>query len=293
MIMQIRHAEQGEETSSAIRGGDREFKTLLVGDENSPDNYRLVLARQTGKVAAPRHRHNFDQIRMCLSGEGQNFGPDRWIRPGEVAYFPEAVAYGPEESDCQRLGITLQFGGASGNGFVSSRRTRQGMEELKQVGRFEKGIFYRDGELLPGQRRNQDSFEAVWEHVTQRKLEYPKPRYDEPILMRPLNFEWQGTDQAALQRKQLGCFTERLIELGLLRLIAGGQAHIAPRRGGQILFVTDGEGQVNGNALRRYSAFSLDPDEGADIGSSSGMELLAIGLPIFADRTTGRTSKAA
>ena len=98
--MQIRHADQGEETSAAIRGGDREFKTLLVGDENSPDNFRLVLARQSGKVVAPRHKHNFDQIRMCLSGDGQNYGPDRWIRPGEIVYFPEGVPYGPEDSDC-------------------------------------------------------------------------------------------------------------------------------------------------------------------------------------------------
>ena len=191
--MQIKHADQGEQTSAAIRGGDREFKTLLVGDENSPDNFRLVLARQSGKVSAPRHKHNFDQIRMCLSGDGQNYGPDRWISPGEIVYFPGRRPLWPRRKRLHRLGITLQFGGASGNGFMSSRRTKQGMEELKQSGTFEKGIFYRNGDLEPGQRRNQDSFEAVWEHVNQRKLEYPKPRYDEPIMMRPQNFEWQDT----------------------------------------------------------------------------------------------------
>ena len=88
--MQIRHADQGEETSAAIRGGDREFKTLLVGDENSPDNFRLVLARQSGKVAAPRHKHNFDQIRMCLSGDGQKYGPNRWIGPARSSTFRRA-----------------------------------------------------------------------------------------------------------------------------------------------------------------------------------------------------------
>jgi hypothetical protein len=279
--MQIRHPDQGEETSAAIRGGDREFKTLLVGDEKSPDNYRLVLARQAGKVSAPRHRHNFDQIRMCLSGDGQNYGPDRWIRPGEIVYFPEAVHYGPEESDCQRLGITLQFGGASGNGFLSSRRTKQGMEELKQFGTFDKGIFYREGELAPGQRRNQDSFEAVWEHVNQRKLEYPEPRYDEPILMRPDNFEWRPTTQPGLSIKQLGRFTERGIEIALLRFAAGARARIASRRGRQIGFVIAGAGRVNASELHRHSAFSLDPNEGAEIETTSELDLLSIGLPIF------------
>src|SRR5262245_4120872 len=290
--MQVRHADQGEETSAAIRGGDREFKTLLVGDENSPDNYRLVLARQTGKVVAPRHKHNFDQIRMCLSGDGQNYGPNRWIRPGEIAYFPEGALYGPEDSDCQRLGITLQFGGASGNGFLSSRRTKQGMEELKQVGMFEKGIFYRNGEVAPGQRHSQDSFEAVWEHVNQRKLEYPKPRYDEPVLMRPQNFAWQETDQPGLTLKQLGCFTERRVEIYLLRAATGSRLRITPRPGRKVAFVTDGAGRVNSNELRQYSAFSLDADESAELDSTSGIEILMIGLPIFAN-LAATTSNAA
>jgi quercetin dioxygenase-like cupin family protein len=290
--MQIRHAEQGEETSAAIRGGDREFKTLLVGDESSPDNFRLVLARQTGKVVAPRHKHNFDQIRMCLSGDGQNYGPDRWIRPGEVVYFPEGVPYGPEDSDCQRLGITLQFGGASGNGFLSSRRTKQGMEELKAFGTFEKGVFYRHGDITPEQRRNQDSFEAVWEYVNQRKLEYPKPRYDEPIMMRPQNFEWQDTGQHGLAIKALGSFTERRIEISLFKLAAGAHARLAPRPGRQVVFVTSGAGRVAAIELRQFSAFSLDPRESADVDTSGGMELLLIGLPIFAS-DTGTTSNPA
>ena len=290
--MQIRHADQGEETSAAIRGGDREFKTLLVGDENSPDNFRLVLARQSGKVVAPRHKHNFDQIRMCLSGDGQNYGPDRWIRPGEVVYFPEGVPYGPEDSDCQRLGVTLQFGGASGNGFLSSRRSRQGMEELKAFGTFDKGVFYRNGDIAPGQRRNQDSFEAVWEHVNQRTLEYPKPRYDEPIMMRPQNFDWQETDQRGLSIKPLGSFTERRLEVSLLTLASGARARVAPRAGRQIGFVTGGAGRLDGGELRQHSAFLLDPRESAEIESKDGLEILLIGLPIFASQS-GAISNAA
>jgi quercetin dioxygenase-like cupin family protein len=279
--MQIKHAEQGEQTSAAIRGGDREFKTLLVGDENSPDNFRLVLARQTGKVSAPRHKHNFDQIRMCLSGDGQNYGPNRWIHPGEVVYFPEGVPYGPEESDCQRLGITLQFGGASGNGFMSSQRSRQAMEELKAHGTFEKGVFYRSADLQPGQKRNQDAFEAVWEHANRRKLEYPKPRYDEPIMMRPQHFGWCETGQSGVQIKPLGCFTERQIERSLLKLAHGARASISRRAGRQVGFLTAGSGRADGGELRLYSAFLLNPGEDAVIETHEGLEILLIGLPIF------------
>ncbi len=289
--MRIRHADQGEETSAAIRGGDREFKTLLVGDENSPDNFRLVLARQSGKVVAPRHKHNFDQLRMCLSGDGQNYGPDRWIRPGEIVYFPEGVPYGPEDSDCTRLGVTLQFGGASGNGFLSSRRTKQGMEDLKQFGTFEKGVFYRN-DAAPGQHRNQDSFEAVWEHVNQRKLEYPKPRYDEPIMMRPQNFDWQASEQSGLSVKALGCFTERRVEISLLKLAPGAHARIAPRPGRQVAFVTNGAGTADDDELRLHSAFLLDPRESATVELKAGMEILLIGLPIFASQTSAISNAA-
>jgi quercetin dioxygenase-like cupin family protein len=292
MLMQIKHADQAEETSAAIRGGDREFKTLLVGDENSPDNFRLVLARQSGKVVAPRHKHNFDQIRMCLSGEGQNYGPDRWIRPGEIVYFPEGVPYGPEDSDCQRFGITLQFGGASGNGFLSSRHTKQGMEELKQFGTFEKGVFFRSGDLAPGQRRNQDSFEAVWEHINQRNLEYPKPRYDEPVLMRPQNFEGQQTDQPGVSIKPLGCFTERRIEISMLELDPGARGTIAARPGRQVAFLTSGAGRVEANEVRQYSAIALDSGETAHLNSPTGMEILLIGLPIFAQQVRAISNAA-
>src|SRR6266550_1379654 len=93
--MQVAHAEDSA-TIDSIRGAEREFKTLLTGDEGALDNFRLYFVRQKGEVDIPRHKHNFDQIRMCLEGEGQNFGDRKWIKAGELAYFPEGTAYGPE-----------------------------------------------------------------------------------------------------------------------------------------------------------------------------------------------------
>ena len=139
------------------------------------------------------------------------------------------------------------------------------MEALEKFGTFDKGIFYRNDDPAPGERKNQDSFEAVWEHINQRKLEYPKPRYDEPVLMRPQNFEWLATDQAGLAIKPLGCFTERRVDVSLLKLAAGAHIRIAPRPGKQVAFITDGSGRVSANDLRQHSAFSLDVGEGLNL----------------------------
>src|SRR6476620_10504097 len=84
--MQIAHAEDSAQIAS-IRGKEREFKTLLTGEEGAPDNFRLYFVRQLGAVDIPRHKHNFDQIRVCLEGGPQNFGAGNWIAPGQIAYF--------------------------------------------------------------------------------------------------------------------------------------------------------------------------------------------------------------
>jgi hypothetical protein len=287
--MQVAHAEDSTQINS-VRGAKREFKTLLIGDDQALDNFRLYFVRQTGEVDVPRHKHNFDQIRMCLEGEGQNYGDRKWIKAGELAYFPEGTPYGPERSNCERLSITLQFGGTSRNGFVSSARLHRAMDEMKEFGSFEKGIFKRVGQLPPGEKRNQDSYEAIWEHVNKRKLVYPKPRYGEPILIKPANFDWE-TISPGFARKHLCDFSERHLQLSTLQLDVDTQG-LWPSRGGiQVGFVLQGEGTINGEALRKYSAFSGREEFALD--SRSGMELLLVGLPIFAEQASRESLIAA
>jgi hypothetical protein len=284
--MKITHANDGEETSTAIRGGAREFKTLLMGEDGSPDNYRAVLSRQSGPVDIPRHRHNFDQLRFNLEGDGQNYGPDRWIHPGELAYFPEGTPYGPEVSSSNRFGITFQFGGASGSGFLGSSHTKTAMEEMKAFGVFEKGIFKRTGELAEGERRNQDAFEAIWEYVNKRKLEYPKPRYDDPILIRPANFTWHAqAGQPGYSIKRLGTFSERSTELSMLRVEAGKSGKIAARPGLQVVFIVSGAGTIDGHELRKHSGCEIAIGESPILkAGDSPIEALMLGLPIFAEQ---------
>jgi hypothetical protein len=278
--MQVAHAEDSAKIDS-IRGAEREFKTLLTGEEGALDNFRLYFVRQKGAVDIPRHRHNFDQIRMCLEGGEQNFGPGKWIAPGEIAYFPEGTPYGPEQSDTERLSVTLQFGGASRSGFIGSARLQQAKDEMKEFGSFEKGIFKRIGQLAPGEKRNQDAYEAIWEHINKRKLTYPKPRYGEAILIRPENFDWELSDrQPGFARKDLCAFSERHLQFAVLKLEPGASAVEPSRSGIQVGFVLNGEGTINGEALRKYSAFAGRED--LALSSPTGIVLLLVGLPIFA-----------
>jgi len=281
--MQVAHAQDSTAIASTRTGKERQFKTLLTGEDGALDNFRLYFVRQQGTVDVPRHKHNFDQVRMCLEGGAQNYGEGKWIAPGEIAYFPEGTPYGPEQSNTERLSITLQFGGASRSGFISSARVQRAMDEMKEFGSFEKGIFTRTGQLAPGEKRNQDAYEAVWEHVNKRKLEYPKARYGEPVLMKPDNFEWEVCEgQPGFAKRTLCAFSERNLQFSVLKLERGARG-IQPSRGGiQIGFIVKGEGVVNGQPLRKHSAFS--GREEFSLSSESGMEVLLVGLPTFAEQ---------
>jgi hypothetical protein len=280
--VQIIHAAQlAWSPLSPHRLNGKEAKQLLAGREGSPDNYRLVMIRESGVVAiTPRHRHSFDQLRMTLAGR-TNYGPKRWIEAGEIAYFPEGTHYGPEESEGDRLGFTFQFGGASGCGFMSERQSNAGVEALKAFGRFERGIFYRD-DLAPGQRKAQDSYEAIWEHVNGRPLDYPKPRYDEPVLMRPANFAWQNLPgQNGVAAKSLGVFTERRLEIAMMRVEAGASAMLGPRPGTQLVCVLSGTGRTGAESLQLHSTFEVATGTVEQITAVEPLELLVVGLPVF------------
>ena len=288
--MQLTYADELQWTPlTAIREGAKEMKELLIGTEGAPDNYRLVMIREAGAAATtPRHKHNFDQVRIVLNGRA-NYGPKRWIEPGELAYFPEGTPYGPEVSDGNRLGLTLQCGGASGAGYVSNRQVKSATATLKERGEFRGGVYYPSDFEAPGhpsgdsaKRKAQDAFEACWELVTGRRISYPKPRYDEPIKMTPANFTWEEQPgQPGVRAKLLGSFTERRHELALMQVEPNRVALLGPRAGIQLVFVVRGSGTVDGRALRPHAAFEIAAGSAAQVTAADELELIVIGLPIF------------
>ena len=259
-----------------------EIKTPLRGREGALDNFRLTFNRGLGGTESqPRHRHNFDQIRMPLVGR-VSYGLRRWIEPGDIGYFPEGLHYGPtvDERDIGNCGITLQFGGASGLGYLSSTQMHAATRALEEVGTFEKGL-YRRRETDGVKHKAQDAFEAMWEHVNGRRIEYPKPRYTDQIVMRPASFPWQAvSDMPGVAVKKLGDFTERHVTFELLR-VEGGVAVLGPRAGILACLVLDGSGTINGTPAGKYTSVKVEAGAIARLESKPGLELVIFGLPAF------------
>ena len=139
-----------DETMLKHRGAGLAFKNLFLGDENDiPNNYYFVLAKQES-FYSPVHHHNFDQFRFVTKAGGPiSILPDLDVHPGELCYHPEGVYYGPQnDGEGVKEVLVLQFGGASGQGFVSHRHLKESQEKLGKVGRFEKGKFFPMEEVI-------------------------------------------------------------------------------------------------------------------------------------------------
>lgn len=71
--------------------------------------------------------------------------PDMNVGEGELCYHPESVYYGPQDDGPgSKEVLVLQFGGASGQGFVGHKQLKESQERLAQCGRFEKGKYFRN-----------------------------------------------------------------------------------------------------------------------------------------------------
>jgi len=198
---------------------------------------------------------------------------------GSVTYAPEGVFYGPQQGH-GALVLGLQFGDASGSGFMSYDRLAEGNKRLNENpdGVFEGGVWrYVD---LDGNRRNQDGYEAIWEEIHGRPVEYPTPRYQTPVTMLPDAYSWTTTDEPGVERKHLGTFTERRTTVRFLRY-AGGATHRVHDRSPELHFVLDGTLRVGDGIHSRWTAFKFDPGEEVVLEALEPTTTYVIGLPVF------------
>lgn len=252
-------------------------KRLFEGEEASPDNYMLVMSREPSSYFSPRHRHPWDQIRYCLEGEIP-ISRGLSIEGGEIGYFPESAPYGPQEGGKDRIVLLLQFGGASGQGFIGPDRLKLAQRELEATGRFEKGVYsVEDG----AKRTNRDAYEALWHHVTGAPPAYVPPAYKAPIVMRPEALAWQPAG-AGVACRRAGIFPHRPLALTFWKLDPGASHDFAAGPALRFLFVTLGEGRIEGQELRRWSTVRLQPGEDAPLSSEGGMEVLEIEVGLVA-----------
>lgn len=282
--MQIAH---GDETpvfndASSVRGGKVDKQILLSGDPASPGNFKFGLFGQHADFYSPRHRHNFCQFRVQISGVC-DYAANGKMTPGTIAFMPEGVYYGPQGPDVgESYTATVQFGGPSGQGYVTLEQKNVAKAELDKIGVFEKGVFRRNPDV-PG-KRNMDGFEAVWEQAMGRPLIYPDAQYGMPVLMHPENFEWlpvAGAD--GLEIKTLGSFTDCQIPCATWRLQPGA-SFTAEGRG--IYMVLSGHGVLQDGEFRRFTCVYLDTGETARFKAREVSEILLLGLPDVAELRT-------
>lgn len=285
----VGHRQRGKAGEGDAAKDDKtiEFKHLLAGEENTLENFALVLSRQ-GAVYSPRHKHNFDQFRFVWKGDC-NIGKGVTLREGQIGYFPEGTPYGPQDDGPgERLLLVLQFGAISRQGYLSTRQLRAAAEELRQIGKFEDGAFVRETE--DGITR-QDGFEAVWEHHNKVKLVYSRPRYRDPVVISPVAFGWIDADKTGnVKRKPLGTFTERQTRAEMLRFEAAGTHRFEPEEAIRLIFVTEGSGTADGQEWRVETAMQVDPGEVAMISANGSAEMLILTLPMLASMQ-GATSE--
>jgi len=258
------------------RGGMFHSRRLLEGTPGTVDNFQLSVGVSQGDFFSPRHRHNFEQIRVQIDGEA-GFDRDGTMTPGTVGYFPEGVFYGPQSQKPNMVSTTavLQFGGASGCGYLSNKETRAAMEALNKLGEFKNGVFRRK-EPLYG-KKNADGNQAIWEHHHKRPIVIPKPRYAKPVMMDSNAYTWMPVEGApGVSEKLLGVFTERRTMASRLKLDAGA-SYEAKGRG--VYLLLRGAGSIDDTPARALTTLHLELGETAKISATEEIEIMHFGLP--------------
>lgn len=264
----------------SMRDGKLDQKFLLYGEDTSPNNYLLnVGLTGGGGWGTPRHRHNFDQIRYVLKGK-YPASPHKIMDEGTVAYFPESVHYGPQDRPEGLEMMVIQFGGASGAGFLSTPRREAANEALKAKGEFKNGVFTWVDEN--GQTHSQDGATACYEEAMGKKMVLAQPRYDDIILMDPAGYDWIESGQPGVSTKRLGTFTERNVNIGFVKVDAGATFNTGSRDQIEVLFMSEGKVTIDGKTYGEKTAIELLPsDAPLDIEASDDALFFTVTLPKF------------
>ena len=275
--MQIVQADKISATERKDRPRQGKFveRRLLEGAAGAIDNFQFTLVETGGDFYSPRHRHNFDQFRFQIAGEG-GFDRDGVMTPGTVGYFPEGTRYGPQTNKGDLTVLVLQFAGASGNGYMSEAEVSEAVRQLKQIGEFKDGVFYpRAG----AGRKNQDAYEACWEHHNKRKLVYPPERFHHPVFMNSGAFAWTPVaGQTGVAEKVLGNFDEYGTGIRIVSLAAGAALKAKGRR---LYYALAGAGTSAGGAWKKGDVVATGIDEAHELRAGEAAELYAILMPQF------------
>ncbi|MGC0367035.1 hypothetical protein ABH922_005019 [Rhodococcus sp. 27YEA15] len=226
----------------------------------------LVYYHKSDEVfTAPRHRHNFDQIRVTISGV-TDYGFEQVAEADEVTFFPAGAYYGPERFEEAEV-LLLQWS----RNWVTRAQSDAAFVELAAKGEFKDGYYHTtDTEGRPVRR---DGNAAVWETVIGKPLTIPIPKFSQPIVMKPSGYDW-SVDESGLSVKDLGHFTEDDINVQVVKWEAGQHIALGSERT-TIVWVSSGSLTVDDHDLAARSILFSDFGEEHDlVGAEPGQALL-------------------
>jgi hypothetical protein len=258
----VANARVGEVQCKAIREGE-----VLPGVGYASDCYHYVGGETV--FTAPRHRHDFEQIRISMHGE-QDFGLGQITEEGWIAYFPAGAYYGPERIDGASI-FQVQWS----DFWVSRAEHDRAFAELQQTGEFRDGKYHWVDQT--GQPQTQDALNAIWEHVFDRKSEFPEPRYPQPILMNPEAFGWVK-GPGVVSEAVLGRFTERDLTIRKVRWDSRGNYELPAERT-YCLFTVRGDIDIDGATHGQHTVLWSDLGETSTVEGHEGTEALCIAFP--------------
>jgi hypothetical protein len=210
-----------------------------------------------------------------------NMGKRDALKEGHVGYFPESTYYGPQisgEGEETRRSMVVQFTGASGAIYLSADQQRVGQKALLEFGSFKDGVFFRErGEG----KKNQDGFEAIWEHLTQEKIKYAEQRYEQPVFMNPASFAFRPTASAGVSCKNLGVFSERETRIEIYRVEKGAFWSVPSEQANRLSFIFEGSGHVAGESCPLYSGISCEPGETLSFRANESAQILHVVIPTW------------
>ena len=156
--------------SKSNRPGRVHRKLVHEGSVSPGVGYTADLVRYEGghgTFSAPRHKHNFDQIRYVVSGS-PDFGHYQVASQGQSAFFPAGAAYGPETIEESEM-LLIQWG----QHWMTRAQHDETYSSMLQAGEFKDGYYVTVD--AAGNEQRADGRNAVWETFNARKLVYPTP----------------------------------------------------------------------------------------------------------------------
>jgi hypothetical protein len=268
-----------------------QYRRLFRGDPDRPGNFEMVVLRSPRDDASihfPRHRHDFDQVRLTLAGNPA-WAPKREVPPGSVVYTAAGTFYGPYDRFADEEQLHIQFEGANHARFLDYDTLADARRRMSRDGRFERGIYITADD--EGNETKTDAHQAVMEFLTGRPMTYPRSRYTDSIQIDPGLFGWDEAGPGA-RTKQLGSFTECLTTLWTVQVDAGAEYAFPASAQTRLVFVQDGTGVAEGEEIGPWDGLLLGPGETGVVTGGSTLTLFVLTLPKTGDQTTQEADAA-